>query len=342
MKKILENQLIESCKKNNILYVKALLENSEYDININIKDNDKNTPLLVSLYNNNPQITELLLSKKADITIKNQYGFNILMIASKIGHHRIVKKILDLDKKNPISIIDDKNIYDKTALYIAVQYKNNNCINELIKYGANPLVKCNDTSMIYQAIITNNYKIIELILDRAAENFRKIIGIHDCHQLIYASINGNYMTIKTLLDNTYMYQHINDKILSKALIHTSKRNYVSIIKLIYGYGGDLLYKNHENNTSLIYACMKNKLRNVKYILDTICSKNSDRDIIIQYILHNNNYGLSAIDISMSYSDREIFTLLMLYFPEDSPPFKYNTNNKLNNYDKYNKINTYHK
>jgi len=58
---------------------------------INIKDNNDNTALIIAAINGKTDIVKLLIENGADIDAKNKYGDTTLTIAVKYGHTDIVE-----------------------------------------------------------------------------------------------------------------------------------------------------------------------------------------------------------------------------------------------------------
>ena len=101
----LNERLIQSCKKNDSEDVLFCLQQGA-DVNINCKDEDGTTftGLSIAASRNYPELVDLLLARGADVNKTTLYKYyqddedieevTPLMIASKQGHHKIVKRLL--------------------------------------------------------------------------------------------------------------------------------------------------------------------------------------------------------------------------------------------------------
>ena len=116
-------QLHHAVKTHNNTLLINLLENSDCDINI--LDDEYNSPLFTALYNNNFEAFELLIEKGADINLENSFGENVLMASIKHDKFSFFKLL-----------ISNKNInIEKKAseiFYYSTAFSNFTYINELI------------------------------------------------------------------------------------------------------------------------------------------------------------------------------------------------------------------
>lgn len=85
-------------------------------------------------------IVELLLAKGADIKAKYQQDNNVIQVATRFGHDKVLQglfaKQCDWDLEAQIS-------NGKTALLLAVEYGHSTIVDQLVQKGANPMVKEN-------------------------------------------------------------------------------------------------------------------------------------------------------------------------------------------------------
>ena len=96
----LNERFLQSCKKNDEEGVMECLQQGA-DVNINCKDEDGTifTGLSIAASRNNPELVDLLLARGADVNKTTLYKYGEvtpLMIASHHGHHKIVKRLLQV------------------------------------------------------------------------------------------------------------------------------------------------------------------------------------------------------------------------------------------------------
>lgn len=116
----------------NLDIIKLLLA---YDANIDASGDDGNTPLhRATEDSNNLDAVQELISRKADVNAKNRKGRTPLMLCC----HE--PKMVDILVKNG-ALVDEKDIYGKTAIYYASYYRCYNAVRALFANGADPKIK---------------------------------------------------------------------------------------------------------------------------------------------------------------------------------------------------------
>ena len=105
------------CKKNRKDFLKKILNDKNINIDLNIQNKEKETPLSICLNNKNLEMAMILLNKKVNIKTRNKGDLSPLMISCKLGYIDIVKKILEMGGD-----INEKNILGETPLSIAQMY----------------------------------------------------------------------------------------------------------------------------------------------------------------------------------------------------------------------------
>ena len=124
------SELIDAIQQDNTELSRVLIEGGA---DINTKNNDGNTPLLLSIIQNNTEISRLLIEKGADIYAKNNNDSTPLL-ASTIKNNTEISRLLiergaDVNAKNKNGI---------TPLYLAIKKNNSEIIQFLINNGVKP------------------------------------------------------------------------------------------------------------------------------------------------------------------------------------------------------------
>ena len=83
----MSKDIFDYIKENNISEVKLLLD---HGADVNVKDEDGETPLFCASNNGHKEIVKLLLEHGADVNAKNNYGNSPLHCVSEKGHTEIV------------------------------------------------------------------------------------------------------------------------------------------------------------------------------------------------------------------------------------------------------------
>ena len=105
------------CKNNRNDFLKKILNDKNINIDLNIQNKEKDTPLSICLNNKSLEMANMLLNKKVTIKTRNKSDLSPLMLSCKFGYLEIVKKILDMGGD-----INEKNILGETPLSIAQMY----------------------------------------------------------------------------------------------------------------------------------------------------------------------------------------------------------------------------
>jgi len=178
------------CTEGNLKELKFLIQVNP-NIDINEKNEDGNTVLMVSLKNEHFDIArELLNNELINVNIINSHGYDPLFYMIKKSYHEedifksIMNKYEDINKINPIK--------KSTPLVYAIQKKRYFFVNLLLK---DKNVKTNikdseDKTPVQHALKTKKSKIIKLLLfrDDNKENVKSETKLND---------NGDLQEIKT-------------------------------------------------------------------------------------------------------------------------------------------------
>ncbi|XP_043912117.1 fibronectin type 3 and ankyrin repeat domains protein 1 isoform X2 [Protopterus annectens] len=84
--------------------------------NVNAKDKDGKTPLMVAVLNNHEPLVRLLLAKGADLTVTNEYGIGILQMAKALGRQNIIPLLESANKKIRICRKDENDLRMKIPI----------------------------------------------------------------------------------------------------------------------------------------------------------------------------------------------------------------------------------
>ena len=146
--------LFSSIRNGMIEAVKFILENST--LQINTKDSKQNTPLIDACRSGFIEIVKYLISKGADIHIKNKDGYSALLFSVVYEQYEIAKYLIDNGAN-----IEDSNKDGRTVLAFAVLKENIPFIKYLIEKGVNTNRK--DRLRRTPFDTTNNKEILSLV-----------------------------------------------------------------------------------------------------------------------------------------------------------------------------------
>lgn len=149
--KCLNKHLIKAIRYDNINLVKLLV----HFCNLNFKNKNQKSALILSTYNNNIKITAILLKNHADVNIQDSAGNTPLIIACINNNYKLVKLLLDYNAN-----LDIKDNTDNTALNWAIINSNKNAHNAIlhIDYLAMNYHKSNYSEILKLLMNTKNKK----------------------------------------------------------------------------------------------------------------------------------------------------------------------------------------
>ena len=205
-------QIKSLLNKNNYINInvfgiaKILIENNKNviekkDIEIDFKNEDGYTPLMIASYKGNADIVKLLLEYNASVDITNYDNYTALIYACLYGRADVVKILLEHKADMYIETKLENN--HLTALMLACSQNHTEIVRILLENGYDPNYKNKkgETALIYTAFIKNDKpstEIIKILLEYGAD-----INIKDnkgSTALIYASYTMKTDFVKALLE----------------------------------------------------------------------------------------------------------------------------------------------
>ena len=304
--------------KQDFLYYYDFVKDKIYKINIRTLTQDGKTTatfyMFVSVINEKIDTINFLVKNGYDLSLYHGYGFTDFMFACLLGKYKSAKTLLELGsdvnakdinnctalmhairRKVDIKIIElilsksdlninDKDIYGRTALHIAIKYKNYDAFKVLIEKGANVNeIDYSGHSILMYSIYINEFSMaVNLIRHGAKVNYQDKTG---CTPLMLASYYGDLILVERLL---------------KA-----------------GASND--FKDNNNLTAFIYAAKANKTRILQILLDRInIPENEYTEALHQSIKLNNIKIVSLLIDKSSNSTGMSYLALMAACSADNP------------------------
>lgn len=156
--------LHQACYNGQGEVVKTMLTRD--DIDINARNDSKQTPLVAAVSEDNLLIAELLLDAGADPNISGQYGCSPLHVAAGNVNEHLVKRLIAAGAN-----INERNEDGETALIIAARKGSNYIVEALIEGGADvTYADIYEHTALYYATEAGNNDIVEKLLMAGAEN----------------------------------------------------------------------------------------------------------------------------------------------------------------------------
>ena len=249
-------------------------------------------------------ILNILHAKDVNLDITNEYGQNLLMLASQYGDLEIVAAVALNKQSRPE--INQADHLGNTALFYAAQSGNPKIYKYLTEEGAKPTVNKKGTTALMAACNNGNLKIIELlkpkIKDLNTVDNKKNTALHYL-------VTNNIAVEKETEDKKAERTKILDKFISlgadinarnaegkSPLILAVMSGDVPTVRKLLQNGADVNLADKDGNTALIYACLLNN----KFMIETLLE---DKTLQVN---RKNNSGISPYVIAASRRGLEKF------------------------------------
>lgn len=323
-----ESYIFHVIKINNISLLQEYLK-----INpncINEIDEDGNTPLFYSIYNNNFIMTQILLINNSNVNHHNNKGISPLLLSfnnyDNIDGLQIIKELINY-KANINELINGIPL-----LIYSIVYNNFNAFNELLKnkVDVNLFTLSNQTAIFYTISNYNRFNNIikndNLIYANLLLKQDAIINIMDNYGLTplsYALLKNNKELIELLIkNNADLNVYYND--IDTPLFYALRHNNTTLVKLLIKYKVDLNQVNINNELPINYVIIHNQIKNLKLFLKSNCQiPEFINDIpIIIYTMRYCNSIISRLlinhGIKTNYTDKYNNTILFYAVQYNKP------------------------
>lgn len=158
--------LLAATTANNIDAVRLLLRRGA---DANIKNNEGMTPAHIAAYRGNMLLLQGLMHVGAHPDVSNQFGNTPLMSAIVGGHNHIVEFLVD--KAN--AEINIRNNRGLTPLHLAAYGGQAPVVETLLKHGADPLILTANGQKAEELAIAQRHSGVALMLEDAARNIKQ-------------------------------------------------------------------------------------------------------------------------------------------------------------------------
>ncbi|XP_059162586.1 ankyrin repeat domain-containing protein 17-like [Physella acuta] len=304
----LDQGLILSCRYGREFLVKILIF---HGANIETRDDDGNTPLLICAEKGFTDIALSLVDKGADINSYNKDGDTALLLSIQAsGSSELVRRLLDNDKGN--LKMDHKNNNGCDALMKAIGVLNLPLINTLIKKQTD-VKACPDVSVsnsAYQLAESLGLKPLLFFFDRRTQNrktaLQNAVSMKDkyfiklllaCRVVVFSGIYGE--------DNNIVYEFLD------SILHTKKEiteDDVDIVHILQKAGAPLKCRYYYHSSD---SLLNLSIRTGCYdLVEMICRHSTDANKYHQYPLEVNKLFQYPLEVAAEIGRCDIIDLLL--------------------------------
>jgi len=265
--------LHEAAASGDIVQVKSLVSK---DADVNIKDKWGSTPLHTAANKGHMEIAKFLIAKGADVNIKDKWGWTPLHRAAMKGHSEIAKVLISKGAN-----VNTKNTAGWTALHLAASGGHKDMVELLIDSGANLSVDKGDDDTPTAVVMASTVPVhkakavIELLVAKGAK-------VSDFHLAAYM---GDIEKLRKYIQNGTDI-NLQDECGSTALHAAANSGNKEIAEYLISQGAHLDAKQKELRlTPLYYAAIHNH----QDIVDLLLAKGADintKDESGYTLLHN--------------------------------------------------------
>lgn len=318
----------------NVEAIKSYIENGG---DINTKDDNENTLLMIACRYGSNEVIDYLLKNGADVNKKNIEGETAISQASLYGQTEVVHKLLNYTSNiyGQITTGLSHNFYDDVlinagrngdisiwkdiiqrgyeidawhefeALLLATEYHQKKFCTYLFSLGISPDIENENETCLSNACWLSNVEMVEFLINSGADvNGNSIKGL----PILTAAEYANTETIKILIEKgadinvTYKDYEYEDDV--TPLMHAIYKGSLKSVELLLDSGADLHHvsKMYGNVDALLLAVERHSL----HIVETLIKAGAEIRI-------KDEYGNNAYEYAKLLRDKEIIALLEKYF-----------------------------
>ena len=205
--------LLEAAYQGRCACLKILIEEGA---DVNTKDEDQDTPLILAACNGFDKVVALLIEKGADVNAINSFGSSALMYACDGNFDEVVRLLLAAGAD--VSIVERDG---GTALLWAAYGGSVGCVRMVLKKGANVNESDNHGySALFSAAMHGNLECVERLLDAGADVNAETV--EDETPLIAAAAAGSAPVVKRLLKAGAQVNHVNIYCQTALTVHVAR------------------------------------------------------------------------------------------------------------------------
>eukprot|EP00026_Physarum_polycephalum_P000268 Phypoly_transcript_00268.p1 GENE.Phypoly_transcript_00268~~Phypoly_transcript_00268.p1 ORF type:complete len:1752 (+),score=258.40 Phypoly_transcript_00268:72-5258(+) len=171
---------------------KCLLQLTSFGAHVNVQTNIKRTPLMLAVLSGFTECVKLLLEKGADPNLLDNSKNSALHYATLHGNVDIIKELLSVANTDP----NIENRKGHTPVITATAKGNATLLSLLLGFAATDIDFGNQITALFVAVNNSNLECLKLLLDRGADPNKSLEGVTP---LLIAVLLGDVPVIEMLL-----------------------------------------------------------------------------------------------------------------------------------------------
>ncbi|KAI0220924.1 E3 ubiquitin-protein ligase MIB2 [Lamellibrachia satsuma] len=230
-----------ACHQGHVNVVSLLLTNGA---NVNLADDDGDTPLHYSVFGNQPEVSEMLLNHGAMVDALNKGQCSSLHVAVNKQHPHCVDILLRHRCNTNL-----QDCYGDTAMHDAVSKESRDIVGKLSACPRTDFLLKNKKgfNVLHYAVLKGNHLAVAEILQRAGQlvDMKKDDGFAALH---LAALNGHFDVTQTLMGKADL--EVKNNRHQTALLLAASQGHTELIELLVANNADVNAWNEDGDTTL--------------------------------------------------------------------------------------------
>lgn len=301
-KTVLFEAITRASQYDSIHWLKLLFENGRTP-NVNYQTASKVTPVMEAIDQRNKEAVEFLISKGADLELRNNFGYNALFHGITMGVGTDILEILiNAGAKTSIEIKGLTRHALSMCIYNGAIY--NDTIKLLLEKGVDPNAiddyydQLTGNSALINAVRKDfDYDIIKLLIEKGGDvNYK---NNNDSTPLIMLMDTGqDNVEIVNLLIEKGADLDVKNEIGDTALIFATMNGLTKTVKILIENGADVNASNYAGDTPLLYAVSTLPLELIKLLIEKgadVNAENENKQTVL-FLATSNDINADIVEI----------------------------------------------
>lgn len=227
----------------------------------------KKTPLEKALKSGNEEINSIMLAKASDqIENKNR----LLIFAAQGGDVKSLRILLE-DWKLPVNFCDEKGL---TPLHYAARHQKLDCVELLIKHGADIQATCKERTPLFEAVESEDLLITKALIDAGAT----ANPVEGQLSVIHEAASCGNLALMQLLEQAGAKLNALDSYGCNPLHIACENENEELIDFLIEKNNDVNQRNCDGDTPLHFACAEDNPKIVEKLIEAGADINAENDL----------------------------------------------------------------